>query len=72
MYLPALLDNLRRLHGVHDSLYLCTRLFQSQPGGCNTGERIIFRLHFSVLANDIVDGKCRFCGHPIAGIWAGS
>ncbi len=34
------------------------------------GARIIYCLHFTVLEKDIVDGKCRFCGHPIAGIWA--
>ncbi len=33
------------------------------------GERIIHRLHFTVVSLDIVDGKCRFCGHPAAGIW---
>jgi hypothetical protein len=22
-----------------------------------------------VQSLDVVDGKCRFCGHPIAGIW---
>jgi pyruvate formate lyase activating enzyme len=32
--------------------------------------RIIHRAHFSVLANDIADGKCRFCGHQITGVWA--
>ena len=31
--------------------------------------RIIPRLHFTVIANDVVNGKCRFCGHPIPGIW---
>jgi pyruvate formate lyase activating enzyme len=33
------------------------------------GARIIHRQHFTVVANDVVDGKCRYCGHPIAGIW---
>jgi pyruvate formate lyase activating enzyme len=33
------------------------------------GERIIHRQHFAVQSLDVVDGKCRFCGHPIAGIW---
>ena len=33
------------------------------------GARIIDRRHFTVVANDVVDGKCRFCGHPIAGVW---
>lgn len=36
--------------------------------GC--GKKIIFRRHFSVLSNDVVDGRCRFCSHPIPGIWA--
>jgi pyruvate formate lyase activating enzyme len=33
------------------------------------GERIIHRLHFAVAQLDVVEGNCRFCGHPIAGIW---
>ncbi|MBM4429584.1 MAG: AmmeMemoRadiSam system radical SAM enzyme [Chloroflexi bacterium] len=35
---------------------------------CKT--RIIRRVHFSVLSVDVVDGQCRFCGQPIAGVWA--
>jgi len=34
------------------------------------GERIIHRVHFSVLSLDVEDGKCRFCGHQIPGIWS--
>jgi len=33
------------------------------------GERIIHRVHFSVLSLDVESGKCRFCGHEIPGIW---
>jgi pyruvate formate lyase activating enzyme len=33
------------------------------------GERIIGRVHFSVLSLDIEKGQCRFCGHRIPGIW---
>jgi len=33
------------------------------------GEVLIQRLHFQVLANNIVDGKCKFCGEKIPGIW---
>ncbi len=32
-------------------------------------EILIKRIHFSVLSNDIEQGKCKFCGHQIAGIW---
>jgi pyruvate formate lyase activating enzyme len=32
-------------------------------------KRIIYRFHFQVLSNNIQDGKCKFCGYPIAGIW---
>lgn len=34
---------------------------------CN--KRLIHRIHFRVLANHIQDGKCKFCGHSIPGIW---
>jgi pyruvate formate lyase activating enzyme len=33
------------------------------------GDKIIDRVHFAVLALDVVKGKCRFCGHQIPGIW---
>jgi pyruvate formate lyase activating enzyme len=33
------------------------------------GEKIIGRMHFAVLSLDVEEGKCRFCGHPIPGIW---
>lgn len=34
------------------------------------GKKIIHRTHFSVSINDVRNGKCRFCGYPIVGIWA--
>ncbi|MBT9133101.1 MAG: AmmeMemoRadiSam system radical SAM enzyme [Dehalococcoidia bacterium] len=33
------------------------------------GETLIKRRHFEVLANHIEDGKCKFCGHQIPGVW---
>jgi pyruvate formate lyase activating enzyme len=33
------------------------------------GKVIIRRAHFHVLAPDIEEGRCSFCGHPIPGIW---
>jgi len=33
------------------------------------GRRLIHRIHFMVLGNEIKDGKCAFCGHEIPGIW---
>jgi hypothetical protein len=26
-------------------------------------------VHFSVMSLDVVEGRCRFCGHQIPGIW---
>lgn len=34
---------------------------------CN--KRLIYRIHFTVLENNIVDGKCKFCGYKIPGVW---
>jgi pyruvate formate lyase activating enzyme len=34
-------------------------------------ERVIHRIHFQVLKNNVVNGKCRFCGQSIPGIWSG-
>ena len=33
------------------------------------GKRIILRIHFSVLSQNIEHGKCKFCGHEIPGVW---
>jgi pyruvate formate lyase activating enzyme len=33
------------------------------------GERIIGRVHFMVVSLDVEEGKCRFCGHSVPGIW---
>ncbi|MDI6783431.1 MAG: AmmeMemoRadiSam system radical SAM enzyme [bacterium] len=30
---------------------------------------LLGRYHFSVLENNLKDGKCKFCGYPISGIW---
>ena len=35
--------------------------------GC--GEKIIERVHFSVLALEVVKGECAYCGHSIPGVW---
>ena len=33
------------------------------------GERLIHRVHFTVLSEGIEGGRCKFCGHKIPGIW---
>lgn len=33
------------------------------------GQRLIHRVHFTVLSNGIKNGKCSSCGHKIPGIW---
>ncbi len=33
------------------------------------GERLIHRIHFQVLKNDVANGRCKSCGHKIPGIW---
>ncbi len=32
-------------------------------------KRIIYRVHFQVLENNVENGKCKFCGNAISGIW---
>lgn len=32
-------------------------------------KRLIHRIHFTVLENNILDSKCKFCGYKIAGVW---
>ncbi len=33
------------------------------------GKRIIYRVHFTVLENNVIKGSCKFCKHKIPGIW---
>lgn len=33
------------------------------------GERLIHRVHFQVLEDNVVEGRCKFCGQGIPGIW---
>ncbi|MDP2961073.1 MAG: hypothetical protein Q8N71_06580 [candidate division Zixibacteria bacterium] len=33
-------------------------------------KRIIYRTHFLVSSQEVKEGKCRFCGYPIKGIWS--
>lgn len=35
----------------------------------NCGERIIGRVHFTVFHVEVIEGRCRFCDHPIPGVW---
>jgi pyruvate formate lyase activating enzyme len=36
----------------------------------NCKKKIVHRIHFHVIKNDIADGKCKFCEYPITGIWS--
>jgi pyruvate formate lyase activating enzyme len=35
----------------------------------DTGERLIHRVHFSVIYNKVVDGRSPFSGRPVPGVW---
>jgi pyruvate formate lyase activating enzyme len=35
--------------------------------GC--GKKVIERLGFQVISTSMIEGKCRFCGRAIAGVW---
>jgi pyruvate formate lyase activating enzyme len=32
-------------------------------------KRLIHRTHFAVLENNVQEGKCKFCGEEISGVW---
>ncbi|MCL0036339.1 AmmeMemoRadiSam system radical SAM enzyme [Dehalococcoidia bacterium] len=34
-----------------------------------TGKRLIYRIHFTVIYNKVVDGRSPFSGRPVPGIW---
>ena len=33
------------------------------------GKLLIHRRGYEILENNVVDGKCKFCGKPIPGVW---
>jgi pyruvate formate lyase activating enzyme len=35
----------------------------------NCGKKLIHRTHFTVWSNNVEEGKCKFCGYKIPGIW---
>jgi len=35
----------------------------------NCGKLVIGRIGYFVRENDVIDGKCKFCGYKIAGLW---
>ncbi|MCX7910290.1 MAG: AmmeMemoRadiSam system radical SAM enzyme [Endomicrobia bacterium] len=35
----------------------------------NCNKKLIYRIHFEVLDNNIKDGRCKYCGYKIAGVW---
>ena len=35
----------------------------------NCGRNVVKRIGYEILENNIVDGKCKFCGNRIAGRW---
>lgn len=35
--------------------------------GCK--KKLIHRIHFEVLKNDVIQGRCRYCGQEIPGVW---
>ncbi|MEN3013571.1 MAG: AmmeMemoRadiSam system radical SAM enzyme [Endomicrobiia bacterium] len=35
----------------------------------NCNKILIYRIHFEVLENSIKEGKCKYCGYKIAGVW---
>jgi pyruvate formate lyase activating enzyme len=36
----------------------------------NCGSRVLERIYFFVVSQEMLDGCCGFCGHPIPGVWA--
>ncbi len=36
----------------------------------NCGKKVVGRTGFNVTEINITNGKCNFCGHPIAGVWS--
>jgi len=54
---------------VKHCVYCGTRIEENKIYCPKCGNILISRVHFFVLANNIVGGRCKFCGHKIPGIW---
>lgn len=74
--LPTPVETLERAKMVADEVGLHYVYVGNVPGHTynstfcpRCSKALITRLHFQVFGNDIVDGRCKFCGHPIPGIW---
>ena len=68
---------LERAHGIAKEVGLDFVTIGNVPGhkynstfcpSCNA--RLIHRMHFRVLENNIANGRCNECRHPIPGIWS--
>lgn len=74
---PTPIEKLEKAHEIARSSGLNFVTIGNVPGhkynstfcpGCE--KRLIHRVHFGVLSNNIKEGKCKFCARKIPGIWA--
>lgn len=73
---PTPVETLERAHQIALDCGLHYSMIGNIPGhpGEDTycpkcGRKVIDRKGYITVKNDLVDGKCKFCGFPIAGIW---
>lgn len=73
---PTPIETLERAYSVAKEVGLNYVTIGNVPGHIynstfcpKCGKCLILRIHFSVLSNSIEEGKCKFCGHEIPGIW---
>jgi pyruvate formate lyase activating enzyme len=74
--LPTPVETLEMAHRIAREVGLNFVTIGNLPGHrydstfCPTcGERLIHRVGMSILANNIEEGRCRFCGREIPGVW---
>jgi pyruvate formate lyase activating enzyme len=74
---PTLIETLEMAHetamkdGLHDVTIGNVPGHEHNSTFCpNCNKKIIHRIHFQVLENNVEDGKYKFCGYSIAGIWS--
>jgi pyruvate formate lyase activating enzyme len=73
---PTPVETLEMAHRIAKGVGLDYVTIGNVPGHINNStfcpkceKRLIHRVHFQVLKNEIKDGRCKFCGHSIPGIW---
>ncbi|MFQ6013953.1 MAG: AmmeMemoRadiSam system radical SAM enzyme [Anaerolineae bacterium] len=73
---PTPVETLERAHDIAKEEGINYAYIGNVPGHpanhtycANCGNLLIYRMGFAVMQYHLVNGKCKFCGNPIPGVW---